>query len=253
VTSSEGAAIRDIVSVIRRRARWVDILVYPARVQGEEAPASITRAIAAACKAGRADVLIVGRGGGSVEDLWSFNQEGVARAIADSTIPVISAVGHEADVTISDLVADSRAATPSAAAELAVPDAERLRVELSSAADRMTTALRNGVSRGKRRIERMEERIVEAVASVIERRRLTVTSLRGRLQALGPIAVLRRGYSLALDENGRILRSVADFHPGEGFALRLQDGRVKGRTESVAQNEPSISPPAERDHGEQET
>ena len=253
VTSSEGAAIRDIVSVIRRRARWVDILVYPARVQGEEAPASITRAIAAACKAGRADVLIVGRGGGSVEDLWSFNQEGVARAIADSTIPVISAVGHEADVTISDLVADSRAATPSAAAELAVPDAERLRVELSSAADRMTTALRNGVSRGKRRIERMEERIVEAVASVIERRRLTVTSLRGRLQALGPIAVLRRGYSLALDENGRILRSVADFHPGEGFALRLQDGRVKGRTESVAQNEPSNSPPAERDHGEQET
>ena len=253
VTSSEGAAIRDIVSVIRRRARWVDILVYPARVQGEEAAASITRAIAAACKAGRADVLIVGRGGGSAEDLWSFNQESVARAIAESTIPVISAVGHEVDVTIADLVADSRAATPSAAAELAVPDAERLRVELSSAADRMVTALRNGVGRGKRRIERMEERIVEAVASVVERRRLTVNSLRQRLLALGPMAVLRRGYALALDEDGRILRSVAGFRPGEGFTLRLQDGRVKGRTESVAQDEPSNTTPAERDHVEQET
>ena len=184
MTSSEGAAIRDIVSVIRRRARWVDMLVYPARVQGEEAPVSIARAIAAACVAGRADVLIVGRGGGSAEDLWSFNQERVARAIAGSTIPIISAVGHETDVTIADLVADSRAATPSAAAELAVPDAERLRAELSNAADRMATALRNGVGRSKRRIERMEERIVEAVASVVERRRLTVNSLRQRLQAL---------------------------------------------------------------------
>ncbi len=250
VTSTEGAAIRDIVSVIRRRARWVDILVYPARVQGEEAPASITRAIAGACKAGRADVLIVGRGGGSAEDLWSFNQESVARAIAESPIPVISAVGHEADVTIADLVSDSRAATPSAAAELAVPDAERLRGELSSAADRMANALRNGVARGRRRIERLEERIVEAVASGIEKRRLKVQSLRQRLQALGPVAVLRRGYALALDEDGRILRGIAGFSPGEAFTLRLLDGRVKGRTESVVQEETSDTTPAERDHVE---
>ncbi len=253
VTSTEGAAIRDIVSVIRRRARWVDILVYPARVQGEEAPASITRAIAAACKAARADVLIVGRGGGSAEDLWSFNQERVARAIADSTIPIISAVGHEADVTLADLIADSRAATPSAAAELAVPDAERLRADLSNAADRMAAALRNGVDRGKRRIERMEERIVEAVASVIEKRRVTVASLRQRLQALGPMSVLRRGYALALDEDGQILRSVAGFLPEGGFTLRLQDGHVKGRTESVEPDEKPNTSPGERDNVEQET
>ncbi|MEE9134159.1 MAG: exodeoxyribonuclease VII large subunit [Gemmatimonadota bacterium] len=234
VTSREGAAVRDIVSVIRRRAPWIDILIYPARVQGDEAPGSIVTAIAAASRAKRADVLIVGRGGGSAEDLWAFNQEQVARAIAGSPVPVISAVGHETDVTIADLAADHRAPTPSAAAELAVPDLERLRAELASAGERMVAALRNGVSRGMRRVERLEERMVESMRGVIGRRRLAVASLRQHLQALGPMAVLRRGYALALDEKGRILRSSESFRPGMAFTLRLKDGRVQARTEAVS-------------------
>ncbi len=234
VTSREGAAVRDIVSVIRRRAPWIDILIYPARVQGDEAPGSIVTAIAAASRAKRADVLIVGRGGGSAEDLWAFNQEQVARAIAGSLLPVISAVGHETDVTIADLAADYRAPTPSAAAELAVPDLERLRAELASAGERMVAALRNGVSRGMRRVERLEERMVESMRGVIGRRRLAVASLRQHLQALGPMTVLRRGYALTLDEKGRILRSSESFRPGMAFTLRLKDGRVQARTEAVS-------------------
>jgi exodeoxyribonuclease VII large subunit len=233
VTSIEGAAIRDIVSIIRRRAPWIDILIYPARVQGDDAPATIVAAIGAACRAGRADVLIVGRGGGSVEDLWAFNDERVARAIADASVPVVSAVGHETDVTIADLVADCRAPTPSAAAELAVPDLDRLRAELASAGERLAAALRNGLGRNLRRVERLEERIVGAVQAVIERRRIAVEALRHRLEALGPMAVLRRGYALALDGEGRILRSVASFRPGMEFRLRLRDGRVQARTERV--------------------
>lgn len=234
VTSREGAAVRDIVSVIRRRAPWIDILIYPARVQGDEAPGSIVTAIAAASRSKRADVLIVGRGGGSAEDLWAFNQEQVARAIAGSPVPVISAVGHETDVTIADLAADYRAPTPSAAAELAVPDLERLRAELASAGERMVAALRNGVSRGMRRVERLEERMVESMRGVIGRRRLAVASLRQHLQALGPMTVLRRGYALTLDEKGRILRSSESFRPGMAFTLRLKDGRVQARTEAVS-------------------
>jgi len=126
-----------------------------------------------------------------------------------------------------------------------VPDAERLRADLSSSAERMASALRNGVSRGRRRIERMEERLVEAVASTIERRRLKVRSLHQRLQALGPMAVLRRGYALALDDDGRILRTVEGFRSGEGFTLRLQDGWVKGRTEATGRDGPSNTNPTE--------
>jgi len=230
VTSREGAAIRDIVSVIRRRAPWIDILIYPTRVQGDGAPTDIVEAIAGACRAERADVLIVGRGGGSTEDLWTFNQEAVARAIARSTLPIISAVGHETDITIADLVADHRAPTPSAAAEQAVPDVEQLRRELASARERAAAALRNNVGRSARRVERLEEQLVEALRTMVERRRLVVNGLRQRLQALGPMAVLQRGYSLALSEKGQVLRRAEDFAPGMNFTLRLQDGRVQART-----------------------
>ncbi len=234
VTSLEGAALRDIVSVIRRRARWTDILVYPARVQGEGAPREIVAAIARAGASARAGVLIVGRGGGSLEDLHAFNEERVARAIASSPVPVISAVGHETDVTLADLVADRRAATPSNAAELAVPDGDRLCSEFASQAGRMVAALRNGVKRGARRVERLDERLVGAMTKTLDRRRLVVEGLHQRLQALGPMKVMQRGYAVALDDDGRILRSVAGFEPGARFTLRLKDGRVAARAEEVS-------------------
>ncbi len=235
VTSTEGAAIRDIASIVRRRAPWTDIFVYPARVQGDEAARTLVAALAAACRAARADVLIVGRGGGSIEDLWAFNEEQVARAIAGSDIPVVSGIGHESDVTLADLVADRRAATPSAAAELVVPDGERVRAELAQAGERMAVALRNSVDGEARRIERLEERMIDAASGAIERNSRLVEGLRQRLQALGPMAVLQRGYSLALDSGGRVLRSVADFRSGMDFDLRLRDGSVRSQARAVSE------------------
>ena len=240
ITSAEGAAVRDIVSVIRRRAPWVHVIVYAARVQGEGADDSIVGALRQAIQAAHADLLIVGRGGGSAEDLRPFNEESVARAVADSPIPVISAVGHETDVTLTDLVADYRAPTPSSAAEVAVPDLERLRADLGNAGERMIAALRNGVRRDSLRVDRLGSRLVEAVQSRIERRWLALESLSQRLQALGPMEVLGRGYALALDVEGRVLRSRSDFRPDSEFVLRLRDGTIRARTESV-------DPEAERD------
>jgi exodeoxyribonuclease VII large subunit len=233
VTSVEGAALRDIVSIVRRRAPWTHIIVYPSRVQGDGAPRSIVAALHLAAETEKADVLIVGRGGGSAEDLQAFNHERVARAIAESPLPVISAVGHETDVTLADLVADRRAPTPSAAAEIAVPDRQRLSAELSSCGDRMAAALSNGLDRNARRLDRLEERLTRSVAGALERRRLVLDGLRKRLHALGPMEVLGRGYALAQDRRGRILRGVAGFGPGMEFILRLKDGRVVARVDTV--------------------
>jgi exodeoxyribonuclease VII large subunit len=229
----EGAAVRDIVSIIRRRAPWIDILIYPARVQGDGAPASLVAALDQASGAGRADLLIVGRGGGSAEDLQAFNDEGVARAIAGCPVPVVSGVGHEIDVTLADLVADHRAATPSAAAELAAPEGGRLRSELQNTGERLVAALSGRVTSRRQRLERLEERLVVGMARIIEGRRSAVSGLRQRLQALGPMEVLRRGYALALDERGGILRGIGDFRPGMNFTLRLVDGRVSARAETL--------------------
>jgi exodeoxyribonuclease VII large subunit len=204
-------------------------LVYPARVQGDEASRTIIAAIDSAIRAGVVDVLIVGRGGGSLEDLRAFNDEQVARAVAGSAIPVVSAVGHETDVTLTDLVADRRAATPSAAAELVVPDVERLRADLGQAHERMAGAIQNRVDEGLRQIGRYEERMTEAVRSSLDRSAVRIAGLRQQLRALGPMAVLGRGYSLALDGSGRILRSVGEFRAGMDFDLRLSDGRVGAR------------------------
>ncbi len=233
VTSSEGAALRDIVSVIRRRAPWTDILVYPARVQGDGAPGSIITALRRVGRSRRVEVLIVGRGGGSREDLQAFNDERVARAVAQAAVPVISAVGHEADVTLADLVADRRAPTPSAAAELAVPEREQLLADLSSRRRRIAMATRNGLDRGRQRLGELEERLVSSLGDGLARRRRSVEGLRQRLQALGPMDVLRRGYALALDQQGRILRSIGGFEPGGEFTLRLKDGKVRATTQSV--------------------
>ena len=235
ITSLEGAAIRDIVSIIRRRAPWTDVLIYPARVQGDEAPESLVEALYRAGQPARAEVLIVGRGGGSLEDLWAFNDERVVRAIAASPIPVISAVGHEVDVTLADLVADVRAATPSAAAEIAVPDGIRLQADLDRAGEALAASLQGSVVRDRRRVERLEERLLESLQGGIVRRKLAVETLRRRLRALGPMEVLQRGYALALDGDGKVVRGVSGFRPGSAFTLRLKDGRVQARTESVSE------------------
>jgi exodeoxyribonuclease VII large subunit len=248
VTSPVGAALQDILQVIRRRAPWVRIVLSPARVQGRGAAVEVARAIARFGSAPGVDVLIVGRGGGGSEDLWAFNEEPLARAIAACPVPVISAVGHETDVTIADLVADFRAPTPSAAAECAVPDREVLSETLLGTYVRLRQALGRGTVRQRERVTRiragmeasMHTRVRTARAHVEEvdgcmaeamqqrvwRTRERLSHLAGTLDAFSPLAVLRRGYAVALDEHGRVLRSSADLPAGRAFRLRLADGSI---------------------------
>lgn len=248
VTSPTGAALRDILSVLGRRAPWARVLLSGARVQGEGASVDLAHALEHLAATGLPEVIIVGRGGGSLEDLWAFNEEPLARAIAACPIPVISAVGHEVDLTISDLVADARAATPSAAAETVVPDGvallsqvrrtpERLGNGLRRAARRRRMAVSDQLARLARSIERrlgparqtldMSSLTLErGVRQRIERQRSGLTGFAGRLEALSPLATLSRGYSVARAPDGRVLRHSDDFRAGLRFHLRLTDGTV---------------------------
>jgi len=248
VTSIEGAALRDVLSVIGRRAPWTRVVVRGTRVQGEGASLEIARALGELAASGLCEVIIVGRGGGSVEDLWAFNEEPVARAIADCPVPVVSAVGHEVDVTISDLVADRRAPTPSAAAEAVVPDGEALRSGLRRLPLRLGRALRGaterrrgsvegrllGLSRAVERrfgparqaLDRAMSRLERSVRSAAGKRRQRLGALAARLEALSPLATLERGYSVARTPGGKVMRRVADFEEGTRFHLRVTDGIV---------------------------
>ena len=229
VTSSAGAALHDIVSVIRRRAPWTRIVLSAARVQGEGAAEEVARAIRLIARAGCADVLIVGRGGGSTEDLWAFNEEAVARAIAESPVPVISAVGHETDFTIADLVADLRAPTPSAAAEAAVPDRVSLARGLADLRERMLRCTRERVENCRERLFEARLDLGDAGDRIVAGRRERVAGIAGRLHALSPLSTLARGFAVPLDPSGRVLRRVADFAPGQEFRLRVADGSVRAR------------------------
>lgn len=231
VTSLAGAALHDVVTVIRRRAPWTRIVVRGCRVQGEGAAEEVAAAVRAFARAGCADVLIVGRGGGSVEDLWAFNEEAVARAIAESPVPVISAVGHETDVTIADLVADLRAPTPSAAAEAAVPDGVQLRRELRGMATRLAGCARERVDDGRDALVGAAADLRRAADRSLRARRDGVAVLAGRLSALSPLGALARGFAVPLGEDGRVLRTANDFAPGERFRLRVADGTVPCRVE----------------------
>lgn len=248
VTSPTGAAIRDILTVLRRRAPWIRVLVRGARVQGEGAGLEVARALQALDATGLCDVIIVGRGGGSREDLWAFNEEPVARAIAACGTPVVSAVGHEVDVTISDLVADLRAATPSAAAEAVAPDREALLEQIEGLPERLARGLRGTVERRQQRLERafhriarvMERRLAPARQAVdlaegrlerglrrlLERRKAALGAGAGRLHALSPLAILERGYAMARTEDGRVVRRVEELPAGRTFQLRVMDGTV---------------------------
>ncbi|HYW11977.1 MAG TPA: exodeoxyribonuclease VII large subunit [Longimicrobium sp.] len=233
VTSSAGAALHDVISVIRRRAPWTRIVLSAARVQGEGAADEIAAAIRRIGAAGCADVLIVGRGGGSTEDLWAFNEEPVARAIAESPVPVISAVGHETDFTIADLVADLRAPTPSAAAEAAVPDRLTLRRGLVDLRGRMGRCVAERVENHRERLFEARLDLRDARERLVAGRRDRIAALAGRLNALSPLSTLARGYAVPLDPAGRVLRRAADFAPGAEFRLRVVDGSVTARVEAV--------------------
>ena len=247
VTSGAGAAVHDMIRILRRRYPIAKVLLLPVRVQGAEAPPEIVGAIRYANRWKLGDVLITGRGGGSMEDLWAFNDERVARAIYASEIPVISAVGHEPDVTISDFVADARASTPSNAAEIAVPDQVELRRQLSDLAERMTgsqasrlQALRERVDAlGRKRVltdqlayvqdKRMEllhlqQRLGDLANAEIARKQKTFTALAASLDAMSPLKVLGRGYAVARNEAGQVLKSSGEVTIGDRVRVTLGSG-----------------------------
>lgn len=230
VTSPDGAALRDVIAVIRRRAPHVRIAVCGTAVQGASAPAEIAAAIERICRWGELDVLIVGRGGGAREDLWAFNDEGVARAISRATVPVISAVGHEVDITIADLVADHRAATPSAAAEAAVPLRDDLLATLAMHQRELGDIVRARLDAEQETVAAHAAALHVGVRGAIDRRRIALAAGAGRLNALSPLATLSRGYAVARDAaTGRTLSTVSDFEPARDFTLTLRDGNIVAR------------------------
>ena len=255
VTSSAGAAVHDMIRILGHR--WpMKVLLLPVRVQGAEAPAEIAGAIRYANRHAIADLIITGRGGGSIEDLWAFNDERVARAIYASEIPVISAVGHEPDVTISDYVADRRASTPSNAAEIAVPDASEQRQMLSSVSIRSAQAMDKrlrqmrsetdnlssrrvlrdaGAYLDDRRIEldHLRDKLGASMESALARKKRDQVRLAAALDAMSPLRVLTRGYAVASDENGRIVTSTKMIRKGSRLHLRLSDGGADCTVESV--------------------
>jgi len=233
VTSPDGAALHDIVSVIRRRNPLVDIVVVPAVVQGDAAPASLVAALGRVGRWNGADVVIIGRGGGSREDLWAFNDERVARAIAACPIPTIAAVGHEVDVTIADLVADHRAATPSAAAEAAVPLLSEVLSGVRALGQVIRTSALVRMQDAGRELRRFSRDLAVRSQRAVERRRARVQELAASLEALSPLGTLARGYAVALDERGGALASAARFTPGMPFRLQLRDGRVDATAAGV--------------------
>ncbi len=249
ITSSAGAAVRDILRVLKARWPMAKVKLLPVRVQGVEAPAEIAGALRYANTWNVADLIITGRGGGSMEDLWAFNDERVARAIYASRIPVISAVGHEPDVTIADFVADLRAATPSNGAELAVPEAAEEMEALASAQIRVSQAMRRELTLLRRRVEELSSRrVMTSPAGYVEERRVLLDHLASRLSAgansavlrnknryvamaakldaMSPLKVLSRGYAIAEKADGTVLRRAEEASSGEGLTLRLGEGTV---------------------------
>lgn len=240
VTSPDGAALHDIAAVVRRRCALVELVVVPARVQGGGAPQELCRALARLARWGGADVVIIGRGGGGRDDLWAFNDERVARAIAASPVPTISAVGHEIDVTICDLVADHRAATPSAAAEAAVPTMDALAGALRTSATHLRRAVTQRLGGARAELRRLSRDAVGAALQATERRRARMDVAAGRMHALSPLATLARGYAIARGLDGATLGTAASFAPGMPFDLLLRDGSVRADARAVA-----ITPPDE--------
>ena len=252
VTSSAGAALHDMLRILRKRYPLTEVVLLAVRVQGAEAPAEIAAALRYANRFRVADLIITGRGGGSIEDLWAFNDERVARAIAASGIPVISAVGHEPDVTISDYVADLRAATPSNAAELAVPDQAELRQYLAARQSLLLTLMNRRLKAERQRVDALassrslrspmnyindrrllldydDRRLRAAAQRLLGRDRERFVRLTAKLDAMSPLKVLSRGYSLAHNETGNVVHSVKQLTVGESLHIDFADGRAKAQ------------------------
>ena len=256
VTSSAGAAVHDMLRILKKRYPIVKVRLLPVRVQGAEAPGEIAAAIRYANRFKLADLLIVGRGGGSIEDLWAFNDERVAYAIYASEIPVISAVGHEPDVTISDYVADLRAATPSNAAELAVPDQAALQQSMDAAASAMAAALSGKLRHARQRLhvlaqspalvsptgyleqrqqslEHLKSRLIGAQMQQIQRKKQRYIGNTAKLDAMSPLKVLTRGYSIVSADDGTIVRSVRQTAPGREVQVMLSDGSLRATVSDI--------------------
>ena len=269
VTSPTGAAVRDMLQVITRRWNGCDVVVLPVAVQGDKAAGEIATAIRLAPSIADVDVIIVGRGGGSLEDLWAFNEEPVARAIFDCPLPVVSAVGHEIDVSISDLVADVRALTPSEAGELVVPNRQEVGAEVSRLQDRLIAGLRGRITTARstlenlatrrvfarpldrvhqetRTVDELSERLTKSMRRLLASERQRVVGLSETLDSLSPLKVLARGYCVARKDNaGPVVRSIRDVQPDEPLEILLRDGRLHSRIETV---EPTKINPTSADH-----
>lgn len=251
ITSPTGAAVRDIIRILGRRFPFAEVLLYPAKVQGEGAAESLIAGLSYFAEAKNVDVIILGRGGGSAEDLWEFNDEGLARAVYASPIPVISAVGHESDFTICDFVADVRAATPSMAAELAVPERDELIRRFRNVTDRMETLCLHKIRSGGERLKALSSRrlftdpqglyrqqrqtldmAARALEGALDKKlragRSQFETLAASLDALSPLSVLTRGYAVAT-RDGKVIRSVADVSDNLPFSLRLSDGEITAK------------------------
>ena len=254
VTSPAGAAVHDMLRILGKRYPLSRVILLPVRVQGAEAPGEIARAIDYANAHAIADVLIVGRGGGSIEDLWAFNDEGVSRAIFRSRIPVVSAVGHEPDVTISDFTADLRAATPSNAAELVAPDQSELRAALEGMRASMLASMRQRLTRSRQqltglsaspmlrnpmnylqerrlRLDKLTGDFRRVGTRLLQARRQGLIRLSASLDAMSPLKVLARGYSMTADADGRLISSVTEVSPGQSLTILVSDGKIRAAVE----------------------
>lgn len=259
VTSPAGAAVRDMLRILGARWPMAQVRILPVRVQGEGAAEEIAAAIRWANLHQVADLIITGRGGGSMEDLWAFNDERVARAIADSHIPVISAVGHEPDVTISDFVADLRAATPSNAAELAVPDQTELRQHLAAQRAMLLTLMTRRLKQERQRVAQLagaralrdpknyiddrrmqldytQRRLIAALQRLVAQQRERFVRLTSKLDAMSPLKVLSRGYSMTFDAQGHVVRSVRTLSCGDRITVRLADGRASAEVREIQED-----------------
>ncbi len=249
VTSPTGAAVRDIVTVMTRRYPQAQIIIIPVAVQGEDAPGRIAGGIRLANTVEGLDVLIVGRGGGSIEELWAFNTELVARSIYESQIPVVSAVGHETDFTIADFVADRRAPTPSAAAEIVVPDCRELQKHLAVLVRRLVTGMRSSLKSRQERVNRarnsrfltrpkdqlyrkmqdldyLSRRLGQAVLAQLKAKKAGLALQVSRLEDLSPVATLKRGYAICRDNRGMIIKQAETVKPGENLEVIMLDGSI---------------------------
>ncbi len=256
ITSPTGAAIRDIINVTGRRYPQGELIIFPSLVQGDQAAAYLAGGIRYFNRAANVDVIIIGRGGGSIEDLWAFNDERLAREIAASAIPVISAVGHETDFTICDFVADLRAPTPSAAAELVFPDRLALKAELDAklakigtlvladvqakremlatlAASRAMRSPAAVIAEKQMRVDELWVRLQNAGQLMLERKKQGLGACVGKLEALSPLAVLQRGYAVAHDAGGEVATSVKAFVPGDRITVRFADGAAQATVDEI--------------------